>query len=594
MKKADSISTLRQMMAEENVAAVIVPSCDPHMSEYTSSHFKIRHFISHFTGSAGTAVFLQDKWGLWTDGRYYIQAKKQISPFDGILFPAAEASCPSIPAFLSSELPKGSVVSMNGALCSRSFSRELEQGLCASGIQVRYDLTLAENAWVDRPAPIYSPIWSVSKATEQSAAEKIHAVRSSLSHGADALLTAKLDSTAWLFNIRAEDVPYVPVPLAWSLITRERAVLFTELSRIPQEVRAELQSNGVKLLPYDAVYAEIKALQNCTLQMDPEEINMVLWTLALDNSSISIAEAQNPIPFLKAVKNHLEIEHTKAVYLEDCIALCEFYAQLEQELQSGASLTEYDVGQLLENSRWQRAAYHGSSFAPIIGFGENAAMMHYAPSPTGSKEIAQNGLLLIDTGGHYTFGTTDITRTYALGQIGPEERLDYTTVIKGFISLHTAVFPDGTPGRELDNLCRVHFWRRLLDYRCGTGHGVGFLLNIHEGPHGFGVGARRYPLHSGMYLTIEPGIYREGMWGIRCENAVYVEPYGESEYGNFLCFKAFTFLPIDPAPLLVDQLDDSEIAWLNQYNQSVRDTLLPLLSESAAAWVESRTKPIEK
>ncbi len=592
MNTTKQIQALMQSMKAEHVDAVIVPTNDPHMSEYPPEHFKTRRFLSGFTGSAGTAVFCSDTWGLWTDGRYYIQAQHEIEPNGGILFRAADAACPSIGEYLASHLPEGSTVSINGELCSCAFFRELHRVLNPKKIHIRCDLTLAENVWTKRPTLTPQPIWSTSCAAGKSVAEKVSEVRGHLLPSSHALLTARLDSNAWLFNIRAEDVPYVPAPVSYSLVLPDRAILFTDVFRIPEEVGTALSDQGVTVLPYEKIRDVLAQLKDLTIQLEPAEINKMLWDTISANHSLSIAEGDNPVPFLKAVKTSAEIRHTQEAYWKDCAALCEFYAKLEALLDAKETVTEYEASQLLEQQRRKSPDYLGSSFAPIVGYKENAAMMHYGPTAESSKMIQKEGFLLIDTGGHYRYGTTDITRTYSFGSLTQEDREDYTTVIKGFIGLHTAVFKDGTPGRELDNLCRVHLWRRLLDYRCGTGHGVGFLLNIHEGPHGFGPGARDIPLHEGMYITVEPGIYRENVRGIRCENAVYVVPYGESEYGNFLCLNTFTFLPIDPAPLLLEHMDACEIRWLNHYNQQVRDAMLPRVSPEAAEWVRKRTEPI--
>lgn len=586
------IEKLRNRMKAHGIAAVIVPTNGPHMCEYPPERFKTRRFLTGFTGSAGTAVYLIDSWGLWTDGRYYIQAQRQIAPAGGQLFRTMDAACPSIPRYLAQTLPEGSRAAICGDVCSRAFSRELEAQLKPKNIEMCYDLSLAEDVWEERP-PLYSaPMWSVAQASGMPAREKVRLVRDKLAPGADALLTARLDSVAWLCNVRADDIAFVPAPVAWSLITPDQTVLFTDIGRIPEWLKQELADNQITLAPYDSVKKALQTVKNVTLQLEPEEICMTLWRLAEENPAITLVEAPNPIPGLKAVKTHDEITWTQKAYDKDCAAVAEFFAELEEKLRLEASLTEYDAAQMLEQWRAQDKSYRGASFAPIVGFRENAAMMHYSPQQDSAKLIRREGFLLVDTGGHYEYGTTDITRTYSFGSVSHEEQEDYTTVVKGFIHLHNAVFLDETPGREIDNLCRVHLWRRLLDYRCGTGHGVGFLLNIHEGPQGFGPGARNTPLRKGMYLTVEPGIYRENQWGIRCENAVYIQDYGQSEYGTFLSLAPFTYLPIDPAPLLLQKLDESEIQWLNTYHQKVRERMLPLLSPRAQAWLLARTQPI--
>ena len=598
MEVRQNIQALRERMAQEKVAALIVPSEDPHMSEYPPERFKARRFISGFTGSAGAAVILKDMWGLWTDGRYYIQAKRQIDPAGGVLFKAVEPDCPSIPAFLAEKLQKGQQVAISGQVCSRAYARKLEEELSPKGVTVRYDLQPAEEIWADRPPLAPAKMWMIpDEVSGLTAKEKIAAVRRELKKaGADALLTARLDSTAWLFNVRAEDVAFVPVPVAWSLLTPAGAFLFTEVKRVGPDVQAMLRENGVALLPYEDVTKALKEAAPMQLLLEENEINMALWTAAKSNPRILVVEGVNPIPALKTVKTEAELKNLAKAQLLDCAALAEFFAELESRMNKGEKLNEYEAAQLLESFRQRQAGYAGSSFAPILAYGPNAAMMHYGPTAEASSVIEPKGFLLVDTGGHYAgdsvYGTTDITRTYAMGPLTPGEREDYTTVAQAFMGLHRAVFKTGTLGKEVDDFSRIHLARRLLDYRCGTGHGVGFLLNIHEGPSGFGAGARENPLKAGAYVTIEPGIYTEGQWGIRIENDVAVTFYGESEYGSFLYFKPMTFMPIDPEPLCAEKLEKGEIAWLNDYNRQVRELLCPLLSPQALSWVTKRTRAI--
>lgn len=588
------IEKLRAKMRTAHVDAIIIPSVDPHMSEYPPEMFKTRRYITGFTGSFGTAVITLKEWGVWTDGRYYIQCHNQISPFGGVLFKSMDLNCPSIGAYLANLLSDKACVAINGQVCSENDVREYESYFAPKKISLRLDLTLAEDIWEDRPTLDLQTVWKIpDEVAGLSVTDKLALVRHHLSmQDSNALFISRLDSIAWLFNIRAEDIPFVPVPIAWALILPDSAVLFIELKRIPSDVQYSLTASSVLLRDYNDMCNYLPLLKNITLLMEPAEVNAAIFRLASSNKSISINEGTNPIPALKTIKTAAEISSSQKAYLYDCAALCEFFAELEIQLEGEKLLTEYDASLLLENKRQKQSGYLYNSFAPIIAYHAHAAMMHYSPKPETASVIKKAHLLLVDTGGHYRYGTTDITRTFAMGPCSIAEMEDYTTVTKAFIGLSRAVFPKNTPGRELDILSRVHVWRRGLDYQCGTGHGVGFLMNIHEPPSGFGPSCKDWPLKPGTFVSIEPGIYRENISGIRTENGVFVSPFKQTKYGSFMQFETMTYLPIDTSMLLLNKMDKTEIDWLNAYNAQIRQKLSGLLSPLAQNWMERYTKPI--
>lgn len=590
----EKIAKIRSLMAQNHVDACIVPSADPHISEYVSNHWKTRAFVSGFSGSAGTFVITQKESGLWTDGRYYVQAAAELAPSEAVLFKAGEPTTPTVNNYLLETLPEGATVGFNGTLFSAGAVKAMKELFQKKSIKINTNVDYANDIWENRPEEKLTPVYYLDeKYSGRSAAEKIAQVRAKLKQeGADALVVSKLDDVAWLYNVRANDVVSNPVAIAYAFLSQSQAVLFTEGSRVPQEAAAILEKNGITILPYGDVFQYVAGIkENITVICDEKELNYNLYLAAETNSALTVVDKEDPIPLMKACKNEVETANTYKAYLQDGCAEAEFYGWLFEALENGETLTEWEVSEKLREFRAQQPDYLEDSFNAIIAYKENAAMMHYGPKQETAKVLERSHLLLNDSGGQYRVGTTDTTRTVALGEITPTERHDFTRVLQSVIAMTVAKFKEGTTGRELDILARGPLWKEGLDYRCGTGHGVGYLLNIHEGPQSF---KNNVPLQEGMVITIEPGVYTEGSHGIRTENTAVVVKDIATEYGQFMRFDIFTVVPIDTDCLDISLMTDGEIQWLNNYHKHVYETVAPYVSPRAQKWLEKKTQPISK
>lgn len=590
----EKLGLLRQKMSQAGIAACIIPSADPHMSEYFSDHWKTRAFLSGFSGSAGTVAVTMDESGLWTDGRYYTQAAGELEGSEIRLFRASDRGCPTYYNYLADHLPKGSVIGLNGMLFPADLLEKMGKIFEKKGITVNLAVDFANEIWENRPPEHYTEIYCLDECyTGRPAKEKLAALREELKKAeADALVISKLDCIAWLFNIRSSDIFCNPVVIAYAYVDETRAVLFTERSRMPENAAENLKENGVTIQGYDEILSFIQGLaQKSRVLCDKQELNGALYRQVMDNPNLTMVKATNPVFLMKSRKNPTENRCTYNAYLKDGCALAEFYAWLEDAMDRGETLREYDLTLKLSSLRAAQPLNRGDSFPAIVAYRENAAMMHYAPKEEGSKLLEKSHLLLIDSGAQYLDGTTDITRTIALGPVTDEEKRDFTNSLKGAIRLMQAVFLEGTSGKQLDILCREPLWRLGLNYRCGTGHGVGFHLNVHEGPQGFNGDVKLEP---GMVLTVEPGVYTEGSHGIRTENVVEVVMGDKTEYGQFLRFENFTRVPIDTACIEPSLLDQEEVDWLNQYHALVYKEVAPLVSDRARQWLEKKTQPISK
>ena len=591
----EKIAKIRERMAENHIDAVIVPSADPHMSEYYSEHWKTRAWLSGFTGSAGSFVITQSVAGLWTDGRYYVQAEKQLSGSEGVLFKMNEPETPKIHEYLAKELPENAVVGINGQLFSVAYVKEMQKAFKKKNIQIDNQVDYANDLWEDRPAESATAVYNLPvKYAGKSAQQKIEELRSKLeAAGAEAIFVNALDGIAWLYNIRANDVACTPVAVAYAYVSKENAILFTNTARVDADVLRVLSENGITMRPYEDVFeyaANIKHQQ--VVLCDERELNFSLYHTLTNNSNLTLVEGDDPIKLMKAIKNEVETKNTYEAYLQDGIAEAEFYGWLFEALEKGETITEYQASQKLYSFREQRENFKGDSFTAILAYRDNAAMMHYAPKAEGSAVIKPEHFLLNDSGGQYFTGTTDTTRTFAMGELTDEERRDYTIVLKSVIAMSTAVFKEGMTGYGLDILCREGLWKYGLDYRCGTGHGVGFFLNVHEAPPNFR--DRTVALEEGMFITIEPGVYTEGSHGVRTENAVVVVKDIQTEYGQFYRFDTFTLVPIDTSCLDLELMTDDELQWLNDYHQKVYQQVAPLVSERAKNWLEQKTQPVTR
>ena len=595
MTTNEKITRIRQLMARDQVQAVIIPSGDPHMSEYFSEHWKTRRFVSGFTGSVGTYVITENASGLWVDGRYYVQAEKQIADSEAVLFRASEPDCPTFSQYLLDNLAPNSVVGLNGKLFSLSMMEQMQQLFAQKGITLNIQADYGNDIWEDRPAEEYTPAYYFDeKYCGKSAAQKLSEVRDALAkQGCDALVVGRLDNSNWLFNVRANDIPNSPIAISYGFVSSDQAVLFTALSRVSAQAAEQLAKNGVTLREYEDIYPFLSSLQtDARVLCDPDEVNYLLYNQMQNNSHLTLVKGVDPIPMMKAVKNETEIANTRLAYLKDGCAEAEFYGWLFEALEKGETVTEWKCSQKIAEFRAQQKHYVSESFTAIIAYRENAAMMHYAPLPQACSTIERENMLLNDSGGQYFTGTTDTTRTFAMGELTDEERRDYTIVLKSVIAMSTAVFKEGMTGYGLDILCREGLWKYGLDYRCGTGHGVGYMLNVHEGPQS--LGDRTTKLQPGMVLTIEPGIYTEGSHGIRTENTAVVAMGEKTEYGQFYHFETFTVVPIDTTPLKLEMMTNEEIEWLNAFNQHAYQTVAPHVSPRAEQWLKKATAPISK
>lgn len=591
----EKILAIRAKMTEQGISAVIIPSADPHMSEYVSEHWKTRAYLSGFSGSAGTLLVTDTSSGLWTDGRYYVQAATELANTEITLFRAAEPDCPTFTKYLADNMKDGSTVGLNGKLFSTRAIKDMKKKYEKKGIKLNCNIDFGNEVWEDRPAEDLTEIYDLPiEYSGKSTKDKLDEIRKVLTENdADSLIISRLDSIAWLCNIRANDVKNTPVVISYAFISPKEAILFTDSARLPEKVKTILQANSVSIKAYDDIFSYIEGLsEKLTILCDEGEVSYSLFQKVEGNSNLTVKEEESPITLLKAKKNDVETENTFKAYIKDGCAEAEFYAWLFEALDAGETITEYDAVEKIGEFRASVDGNKGDSFSAILAYRENAAMMHYSPKKNGSKKLELSHLLLNDSGGQYWEGTTDTTRTVALGEITDVERHDFTLVLQGVIALSQAKFLEGTTGCMLDILSRGKLWQEGLDYRCGTGHGVGYLLNVHEGPHSFR--EHKTKLAEGMVITIEPGVYTEGSHGIRTENTVVVRKDIKTEYGQFYRFDTFTVVPIDTKCIDISIMSNNELEWINNYHKHVYETIAPKVSERAKKWLEKVTAPISR
>jgi len=595
MNTNEKIAGLRCAMKKSGVNAYIMPSNDPHMSEYVSEHWKSRAYFSGFTGSAGTLVITETESGLWTDGRYYIQAEKQLSDSEITLFRMGQKDVPTYIQYLEGSLSKGQTVGFDGRLFSASTVKTMKKTFRDKSIKLCTNLDLPTALWQERPAEQLTEIFIHDKQyTGESCKEKLGRVREKMKErNADGYVLTELASIAWLFNIRANDIAYNPMVISYAFISMSHAYLCTDLSRMPKEVLYELEIQGVTVIRYEGIEGILKGIfEPMRIMCHEGSINETLYNILEENPKVVILNEEDIVVKLKAIKNETEISNIEKAHIKDGCAMISFMVALDEKLRSGLPVTEYDLIALLKDARGCQTNNKGESFASIVAYKENAAMMHYATTKEKTKRLKQEGLLLIDSGGQYLEGTTDLTRTFALGPTTTEEKLHYTLTLKSHIAMARAIFMEGSTGGNLDILARKPMWEQGLDYKCGTGHGVGFFLGVHEGPHGIRM-TSQVPLKSGMIVTNEPGVYIEGKHGIRIENILLVAEKSTTPHGRFYHFVNMTFFPIDTKPLLMKLLTREEIDWLNRYHQTVYEKLSPFLDGIKLKWLEANTRPVE-
>ena len=595
MTTNEKLSLLRVHMKEAGVQAYLIPSSDPHISEYLPDHWRARAWLSGFDGSAGTLVVTETESGLWTDGRYFIQAQRQMEGSEIVLYRMGEKGVPTVQEFLLSRLKAGETLGLDGMVTATSIVLDMEAQFVEREIGIRA-VDLIAPIWEGRPAIPQSPVYLLEeKYAGLSAAEKIAQVRACLrENGAGAMVVTRLDSVAWLLNLRASDVAYNTSFVAYPLLTQEEAAVYVNSSRISPEALAYLEKNGVAIRPYEGILEGVAAISKPTVMLvSVEDVNYRLYLAMEENPNLTILEGEEPAFCLKAVKNPTEIANTKNAHIKEGVAMARLQMWLEKALAAGETISEVDVGEKLVEFRRQQEGYLEDSFAVIAAYGPNAAMMHYHPTKENHAVLQKKGFLLLDTGAQYIDGTTDTTRTYALGELTDEERRYYTYVLKSNIAMARTVFMEGCSGANLDIMARNQVWRYGIDYRCGTGHGVGFVGPIHEGPQSMRM-TNHVPFQPGMTITDEPGIYEEGIVGIRTENELLVVEHMETKYGRFFAFQPITYLPIDTTPVVLELMNEEELGWLNDYHQMVYDTLSPRMDDREKAWLKEKTKPLEK
>jgi Xaa-Pro aminopeptidase len=593
---ARRIELLRGAMAREALAAVLVPSSDPHISEYLPEHWQGRQWLSGFTGSVGTLVVTADFAGVWVDSRYWTQAEAQLTGTGIALMKmmAGQQSAPHVD-WLAENVAAGETVAVDGAVLGVAAARALKDALTARGIVLRTDLDLLDAVWPERPGLPSERVYEhVAPQASVTRPEKLAEVRRVMREkGAQWHFISTLDDLAWLFNLRGADVTYNPVFVAHALIGLDDAALFVGDGKIPAELKASLLKENVRVEPYSVVADALAALPaGSTLLIDPRRITF--GSLEKVPEEVKIVEAVNPSTFAKSRKSAADAAHIRATMEQDGAALAEFFAWFEDTL-GRETITELTIDEKLTAARARRPGFVTLSFATIAGFNANGAMPHYRATEASHSVIEGNGLLLIDSGGQYVSGTTDITRVVPIGTITAEHKRDFTIVLKGTIALSRAHFPRGIRSPMLDAIARAPIWEAGADYGHGTGHGVGYFLNVHEGPQVISHYAPAEPytaMEDGMITSIEPGLYRPGKWGIRIENLVMNEPAGKTEFGDFLKFETLTLCPIDTRCIDLTLLRDDERAWLNDYHATVLERVSPHVSGAAKTWLEKRTQAI--
>lgn len=588
----ERLMKLREEMNKEGMQAYIIPTSDFHETEYVSEYFAARKYMSGFTGSAGVLVVLLDKAGLWTDGRYFIQAANQLAGSGIDLMKQGQEDTPSIEEYIVTNLTQGSVVGFDGRVMNVNDANKYKQAFMMHDIKMVTDKDLVGRIWDDRPAlPCTETFHYDEKYAGKSISEKLTQVREAMKgYNCRSHIVTKIDEIAWLYNLRAHDVPHFPVALAYTIIKDNDAMIYIDASRLDEESKTLFAQNHIQVKDYEAIYEDVKTLEGPVL-VDGNFVNSkIVYSL-----NTEIVYAQDPIVLLKAMKNETELANTRNAHIKDGVACTKFMYWLMQNVNNGIS--EMSAQEKLQELRKEQADYLEDSFNTICAYKEHAAMMHYSSNEETNVELKPEGMLLVDSGGQYLDGTTDITRTFVLGSITEEEKKWFTLALKGHIRLEKANFLYGCRGLNLDILARGPLWDLDMDYQCGTGHGVGHLSNVHEAPNGFRwkiVPERNDScvLEEGMITSNEPGVYVEGEFGIRHENEMVVVKGNKNFYGQFMHFETLTFVPFDRKGIDKSLLSEDELAWLNDYHASVYEKISPFLTNEEAEWLKEACRPL--
>ena len=587
----ERMHALRMTFPPNYIKAFIIPSTDPHLSEYVAPHWMSREWISGFTGSAGTVVVLMNEAGLWTDSRYFLQAAKELEGSGITLYKEMLPETPSITKYLSQKLKPGESVSIDGKMFSVQQVEQMKEELAAYSLQVDLFGDPLKRIWKDRPSIPNSPafVYDIEYAGK-SCEEKVAAIRAELTKkGAYALFLSALDEIAWTLNLRGNDVHCNPVVVSYLLITQDDVIYFISPEKVTKEVNEYLKEQHVKLKNYDEVETYLNTFTGRNILIDPKKTNLAIYSAI--NPKCNIIRGESPVALLKAIRDEQEIAGIHAAMQRDGVALVKFLKWLEEAVPSGKE-TELSVDRKLHEFRAAQPLYMGESFDTIAGYKEHGAIVHYSATPESDVPLQPKGFLLLDSGAQYLDGTTDITRTIALGELTEEEKTDYTLILKGHIALAMAKFPVGTRGAQLDVLARMPIWKYGMNFLHGTGHGVGHFLSVHEGPQSIRMNENPVVLQPGMVTSNEPGVYKAGSHGIRTENLTLVCKDKEGMFGDYLKFETITLCPICKKGIVKEMLTNEEIEWLNNYHQIVYEKLSPNLNEEEKVWLQEATASI--
>ena len=595
MKVSERIAKLRALMAEKGIDAYVVPTADFHQSEYVGEHFKARKYITGFSGSYGTAVICQDDAGLWTDGRYFFQATNELEGSGVRLMKMFVGDTPSVTEYLADKIPEGGKVGFDGRVLSMDEGKEYEDALSSKNISIDYEEDLIDQIWEDRPPLSDKPAFFLEeKYSGESSAHKLERVRKIMKdNGATVHIIASLDDTGWLLNVRGDDIDFFPLLLSYSIVRMDSVDLYVDETKLNDRILEEFKKVNVTLHPYNDIYEDIKKLDASeTALIDPMKMNYALYK----NIPCKIVEAANPTILMKAMKNDVELENIKEAHIKDGIAITKFMYWIKTRYDK-EDITELSSADKLTSLRAAQEGYIRDSFEPLCAFADHAAMMHYSPSKETDVVLKEGAMFLNDTGGGYYEGSTDITRTFILGSIDQDMKKYFTAVVRAMMNLSRANFLYGCHGYNLDVLVRQPIWDLNIDFQCGSGHGVGYLGNVHEPPTGFRwyvVPSKNehHQLEEGMVITDEPGIYEDGKFGIRIENEFIVRKGELNKYGQFMHFETITFAPIDLDGIDPEEMTKSEREWLNTYHKDVYEKIGPHLTDEEREWLKEYTRAI--
>ena len=590
----ERLAALRAAMKANGVDVYLIPVGDPHSSEYLPDHYTSLTYFSGFHGENSNFVVTMTESAVWADGRYFVQAEKEIAGTEIQLMRMGEPGVPTAEEYCGKVLPEGGTLGLCGLTANCALVNNLKKELEPKHGSIK-TLFLEDELWVEgRPARPATPAWILPKEYAGfSPAEKLEQLRGKLKEqGCTAQLVGKLDNLAWLLNLRAMDIECTPYAMAYCYVTPNRAVLFIDQARVTPEAKAELEANGVTLADYDSILDGMAAeTEPQTVLAESATVNYAVYQVLENNPALTVKDAADPLLAMKGVKNEVELAHLRESHLRDAVAMVRFQIELENRLASGEQLTELTVDEILHKYRSADDKFLVESFGTIADYGGNAAMIHYHATPEDHAVLQRKGFLLVDSGATYLDGTTDITRTYPLGELTEDERLFYTWTLQCHIDIAKAVWLDYCDCHMLDTIAREPLWRHLINYRCGTGHSVSFVGNVHEGPHALN-GRNTTLMRPGMIVTDEPGVYEAGEVGIRIENEIECYHKADNQYGTFLAFRPLTFVPIATSPIVPGVLDKEQVAWLNDYHRKVFEQLAPRLTEDERAWLAEKCAAI--